>query len=326
MTPFCKGASYEGISKADEGDKDGVIRQGEDTAELAERRGIPLQGSRFRDNDKSATHGTHRPQYELLMAAVQRGEVDVIIVYMLGRLWHSRRERAEGIEILRKHEVSVLCVKGPELDLTTAAGRLLAGLPRGGRHVRGRADVGAGAAGDAPARRARPAADRAALLRHSVQVFLGPRNNTQRVHEDFYLRRDGTVTESAKDVVEVGLTKAVSAAYDQVRMRFIASVDGEPEAGHLATAAGVSTETAEQVLAGELDTTVGACEDFEHSPMTPDGPCTVSFLMCFACPMRSRPPATCRASPTCSRPWNNCVRPSMRLSGAPTGRTPRPRQ
>lgn len=70
MTPFCKGASYEGISKADEGDKDGVIRQGEDTAELAERRGIPLQGSRFRDNDKSATHGTHRPQYELLMAAV----------------------------------------------------------------------------------------------------------------------------------------------------------------------------------------------------------------------------------------------------------------
>ena len=43
-------------------------------------------------------------------------------------LWRNRRERAEGIEILRKHEASVLCVKGPELDLTTAAGRLLAGL------------------------------------------------------------------------------------------------------------------------------------------------------------------------------------------------------
>jgi DNA invertase Pin-like site-specific DNA recombinase len=62
------------------------------------------------------------------MAAVLRGEVDVIIVYVLGRLWHSRRERAEGIEVLRKHEVSVLCVKGPELGLTTAAGSLLAGL------------------------------------------------------------------------------------------------------------------------------------------------------------------------------------------------------
>lgn len=62
------------------------------------------------------------------MAAVQRGEVDVIIVDMLGRLWRNRHERAEGIEILRRHEVSVLCVKGPELDLATAAGRLLAGL------------------------------------------------------------------------------------------------------------------------------------------------------------------------------------------------------
>src|SRR4051812_26541785 len=41
------------------------------------------------------------------MAAVQRGEVDVIIVCTL---WRNRRERAEGIEILRKHEVSVLCV------------------------------------------------------------------------------------------------------------------------------------------------------------------------------------------------------------------------
>ncbi|MEV7684527.1 recombinase family protein [Streptomyces bungoensis] len=128
MTPFQKGATYERISKADAGDEDGVIRQGEDTAELAERRGIPIGTRRFRDNDKSATHGKHRPDYERLIAAVQRGEVDVIIVYMLGRLWRNRRERAEGIEILRNHGVSVLCVKGPELDLTTAAGRLLAGL------------------------------------------------------------------------------------------------------------------------------------------------------------------------------------------------------
>ncbi len=128
MTPFQRGATYERISKADAGDEDGVIRQGEDTEELAKRRDIPIEGRRFRDNDKSATHGKHRPEYERLMAAVQRGEVDVIIVYLLGRLWRNRRERAEGIEILRKHGVSVLCVKGPELDLTTAAGRLLAGL------------------------------------------------------------------------------------------------------------------------------------------------------------------------------------------------------
>ncbi|MFJ4735206.1 recombinase family protein [Streptomyces sp. NPDC088770] len=128
MTPFQRGATYERISKADAGDEDGVIRQGEDTEELAGRRGIPIDGRRFRDNDKSATHGKRRPDYDRLIAAVERGEVDVIIVYMLGRLWRNRKERADGIEILRKHGVSVLCVKGPELDLTTAAGRLLAGL------------------------------------------------------------------------------------------------------------------------------------------------------------------------------------------------------
>ncbi|MEH0551244.1 recombinase family protein [Streptomyces sp. B21-101] len=128
MTPFSKGATYTRISKADTGDEDGVIRQGEDTEALARQRGIPLQDRRFQDNDKSATHGKHRPEYERLMAAVQRGEVDVVIVYAMGRLWRNRRERAEGIDLLRKHEVSVLCVKGPELDLTTASGRLLAGL------------------------------------------------------------------------------------------------------------------------------------------------------------------------------------------------------
>ncbi|MFD7709597.1 recombinase family protein [Streptomyces sp. NPDC059786] len=62
------------------------------------------------------------------MAAVQRGEVGVIIVYMLVQFWRNRRDRAEGIEILRRREVSVLCVKGPESDVTTAAGRLLAGI------------------------------------------------------------------------------------------------------------------------------------------------------------------------------------------------------
>lgn len=126
VTPFQRGATYERISKAD--DEDGVIRQGEDTSELAQRRGIPIDGRRFRDNDKSATHGKHRPDYERLMDAVRRGEVDVIIVYMLGRLWRNRKERADSMEVLRKHGVSVLCVKGPELDLTTASGRLLAGL------------------------------------------------------------------------------------------------------------------------------------------------------------------------------------------------------
>ncbi|WP_269858767.1 recombinase family protein [Streptomyces sp. RPT161] len=129
MTRFRKGAIYTRISKDRTGEELGVQRQGEDNNALATARGIPVDDAhRYVDNDLSATKGGKRPGYAALMEAVERGEVDVIIVWMLGRLWRNRRERAEGIEKLRKHGVSVLCAKGPELDLTTAAGRLLAGL------------------------------------------------------------------------------------------------------------------------------------------------------------------------------------------------------
>ena len=56
---------------------------------------------------------------------------------------------------------------------------------------------------------------------------------------------------------------------------------GEKE---VAEAAGLSAPTAKKLTDGRLDTAVAACTDFEHSPFTPAGPCSVSFLLCFACP------------------------------------------
>jgi len=53
---------------------------------------------------------------------------DTIIVFQTSRLWRNRRERAEGIEILRRAGVSVAAVKGPSLDLSSAYGRGMAGL------------------------------------------------------------------------------------------------------------------------------------------------------------------------------------------------------
>lgn len=105
-----------------------MTRQDEDTEELRRRHGLPRFVRRFVDNDRSATRGGPRPDYAELLAAVQAGEVDVVLVYMLGRLWRNRAERAVGMEIFRKHGVSILCVKGPQIDLTTAAGRMMAGV------------------------------------------------------------------------------------------------------------------------------------------------------------------------------------------------------
>ena len=63
-----------------------------------------------------------------MMAAAARGEFDVIVVFQTSRLWRNRRERAEGIELLRTARVSVAAVKGVSFDLTTAQGRGQAGI------------------------------------------------------------------------------------------------------------------------------------------------------------------------------------------------------
>ena len=80
------------------------------------------------DNDISASNGRHRAGYAAMMAAAARRELDVIPVFQTSQFWRNRRERAEGIEILRKAGVSLIATKGPSLDMSTAYGRGMAGL------------------------------------------------------------------------------------------------------------------------------------------------------------------------------------------------------
>ena len=62
------------------------------------------------------------------MAAADRGEFEWIVAYGLSRLWRNRSERADAIENLSKARISVALVKGSDLDLTSAAGRMYAGV------------------------------------------------------------------------------------------------------------------------------------------------------------------------------------------------------
>ena len=98
-----------------------------DQARVADARGIVITLTEC-DNDISALTGAHRPGYERIMAAAARREIDVILIFQLSRFWRNRRERAEGIEILRKAGVSLIATKGPSLDMSTAYGRAMAGL------------------------------------------------------------------------------------------------------------------------------------------------------------------------------------------------------
>lgn len=80
------------------------------------------------DYDRGAAKGKPRDRYKALMDAVERGEVRRLYVLHQSRLWRNRRERAEGIEVLRRHRVTVVAAKGPRLDMSSAAGRSVAAL------------------------------------------------------------------------------------------------------------------------------------------------------------------------------------------------------
>lgn len=120
-------ALYARISEDDSGLELGVERQLQDARQLAERRGWQVVAE-YADNDVSALTGKHRPGYAATLADAEAGQLDRIVVFHTSRLWRNRRERAEGIERLARARVSVTATKGPDLDLSSAYGRGLAGL------------------------------------------------------------------------------------------------------------------------------------------------------------------------------------------------------
>ncbi len=125
--PPLRAARYARISHDAAGDEHGTVNQLADQQRAADARGYTVVLTEC-DNDISASNGKHRPGYERIMAAAARREIDVILVFQTSRFWRNRRERAEGIEILKRAGVSIVATRGPSLDMSTAYGRAMAGL------------------------------------------------------------------------------------------------------------------------------------------------------------------------------------------------------
>lgn len=120
-------AIYARISEDPLRREEGISRQLADCVALAEARAWDVVLTET-DNDLSAFSGRSRPGYSAIMAAAERGDLDWIIAYSLSRIWRDRRERVTAIEELAKARVGVALVRGSDIDLTSAAGRLVAGL------------------------------------------------------------------------------------------------------------------------------------------------------------------------------------------------------
>lgn len=118
---------YARISQDSSGVGAGVDRQLADARAYAAQRGWTVVAEEA-DNDISALLGRHRPAYERVMRLARRREVDYVVVWQSSRFWRNRKERAAAIEELAAARVGVMSVRGADFDLTTAQGRMLAGM------------------------------------------------------------------------------------------------------------------------------------------------------------------------------------------------------
>lgn len=111
-------------------DKDGagaaVDRQLVECRELAAKQSLTVDAE-FVDNDVSASKGV-RPEFSRLLEGIRRGDIDTIIVWHTDRLYRRVRDLVEIVELAESRALKVLTVRAGDLDLSTPAGRMLAGM------------------------------------------------------------------------------------------------------------------------------------------------------------------------------------------------------
>ncbi len=103
-----------------------------------------------------------------------------------------------------------------------------------------------------------------------------------------YLARNRGNLAEYQQVVAAALREQVSNARARARMQPITEQEVAESHAHperVAARHRIDTATLRGMLAGELDTVLGACIDHTHSPhATPGQPCRASFMLCLSCP------------------------------------------
>ena len=118
-----RAAIYTRISKDPTGQEAGVTRQLEDCQALADRLGWTVV-ARFQDNDVSAFNGATRDDFEAMLAAIGRGEIDAIVCWHTDRLYRRVRDLQRLIDITDR--VQIATVNAGDLDLSNSTGKMLA--------------------------------------------------------------------------------------------------------------------------------------------------------------------------------------------------------
>jgi DNA invertase Pin-like site-specific DNA recombinase len=125
MTKTIRAACYCRISSDPKDKREGVDRQQEDTAALCELKGWKVAGF-YVDNDKSASNGKGRPEWERLLADVEAGKIDAVAAWDQDRINRMMDDFQRYKKLFVKHGVLLAASNVGDIDLTTPTGVLTA--------------------------------------------------------------------------------------------------------------------------------------------------------------------------------------------------------
>lgn len=120
-------ALYLRISRDLTGEGAGVKRQRQDGLRLIKIRKWTLVAT-YCENDTSAAGKVKRPEFDKLMASIERGEVDAVVIWKIDRISRNPHDRLRILEAGRKHGLIISQVQGGDVNLATPDGRLMAGF------------------------------------------------------------------------------------------------------------------------------------------------------------------------------------------------------
>ncbi len=118
---------YLRISSDPDDKREGVERQRQDTTALCEVKGWTPAGF-YEDNDRSASNGKQRPEWERLLADIKAGKIDAIAAWDQDRGWRMMHE----LEELRRfftglgREIRLATTGQGEIDLYSPTGVMMA--------------------------------------------------------------------------------------------------------------------------------------------------------------------------------------------------------
>jgi site-specific DNA recombinase len=97
---------------------------------LAALRDLTVAGPAFTDNDLTAYKGSRRYKgrtgFDEMLKRLRVGDISVILVYQIYRLYRSHSDLEKLIEVCTAHGISIHTVSGGDMDLTTATGQMVA--------------------------------------------------------------------------------------------------------------------------------------------------------------------------------------------------------